>query len=393
MSVEPPSSGRPTGPPSGPLSGPSQPPSGPPSQPPGSSGGTPSPEPHRPWWKSAPRVAVLTTAVVAAVVLAVVFTRSDGGTGKGGEVFLQAAGKTGPDPFTQSTATESSAPPVSASPATESAPANAVRGVEGGAPGLYGGTRNVSSCDVEKQIKALQAAPAKNKAFASVADVTPTQVPTYLRALTPVQLRMDTRVTNHGYRDGAATSYQAVLQAGTAVLVDSHGVPRVRCACGNPLTPPVALQTTPRRTGDSWPAYSPANVVVVTPAPRIINIFVIYDPDHDEWIGRHRGDTGRHDHKTEPPVKPSPSVSVSTPTAPTSPSSPCASSPGESKSTPTPSTTSCPPTSTAPSSPSSPSSSPPDSGSSSSEPETSQPESITTSSALQSESITTSPAL
>ncbi|MEU6253916.1 DUF6777 domain-containing protein [Streptomyces sp. NPDC047043] len=394
MSVEPPSSGRPTGPPSGPLSGPSQPPSGPPSQPPGSSGGTPSPEPHRPWWKSAPRVAVLTTAVVAAVVLAVVFTRSDGGTGKGGEVFLQAAGKTGPEPFTQSTATESSAPPVSASPATESAPANAVRGVEGGAPGLYGGTRNVSSCDVEKQIKTLQATPAKNKAFASVADVTPAQVPTYLRALTPVQLRMDTRVTNHGYRDGAATSYQAVLQTGTAVLVDSHGVPRVRCACGNPLTPPVALQTTPKRTGDSWPAYRPANVVVVTPAPRIINIFVIYDPDHHEWIGRHRGDTGHHDHKTEPPVKPSPSVSVSTPTAPTSPSSksppPCASSPGES------SKTSCPPTSTAPSTPSAPSSSsssPPDSGSSSSEPETSQPESITTSSALQSESITTSPAL
>ncbi len=89
---------------------------------------------------------------------------------------------------------------------------------------------------------------------------------------------MDTRVTNHGYRDGAATSYQAVLQAGTAVLVDNHGVPRVRCACGNPLTPPVAQQTTPKRTGDTWSSYRPQNVVVVTPAPRIINIFVIYDP-------------------------------------------------------------------------------------------------------------------
>ncbi|MFF4505247.1 DUF6777 domain-containing protein [Streptomyces sp. NPDC001401] len=370
MSVEPPSSGRPTGPPSGPLSGPSQPPSGPPSQPPGSGGGTPSPPPHRPWWKSAPRVAVLTTAVVAAVVLAVVFTRSDGGSGKGGEVFLQAAGKTGPDPFTQSTAKDSSAPPVSASPATESAPANAVRGVDGGAPGLYGGTRNISSCDVEQQIKALRAAPSKNTAFASVAGVGPSRVPAYLRSLTPVQLRMDTRVTNHGYRNGAATGYQAVLQAGTAVLVDGHGVPRVRCACGNPLTPPVA-QTTPRRTGDSWPSYRSSNVVVVTPAPQIINIFVIYDPDHDEWISRHRGDTGHHDHRTEPPVKPSPSVSVSTPTAPSSPSSPCASSPGASTGTPTPSTTttSCPPTSTAPSSPS-PSSESPSTG-----PGTTQPES------------------
>ncbi|MFI7401162.1 DUF6777 domain-containing protein [Streptomyces sp. NPDC049541] len=368
MSLEPPTSGRPTGPPSGPLSGPSQPPSGPPSQPPGSGGGTPSPPPGRPWWKSAPRVAVLTTVVVAAVILAVVFSRSGGGSGKGGEVFLQAAGKTGPEPFTESTATDSSAPAVPASPVSGSAPANAVRAVGGGAPGLYGGTRNVSSCDVERQIKALEAAPAKNAAFASVAGVTPSRVPAYLRALTPVQLRMDTRVTNHGYRDGAATSYQAVLQAGTAVLVDGHGVPRVRCACGNPLTPPVAQQTTPKQTGDSWPSYRPSNVVVVTPAPQIINIFVIYDPDHGEWISRHRGDTGHHDHRTQPPAKPSPSVSVSTPTAPSS-SSTCASAPSVVTGTPSP----CPATSTSPSpSPSTPT---PSSESPSSEPGTTEPES------------------
>ncbi|MFF5499342.1 DUF6777 domain-containing protein [Streptomyces aquilus] len=376
MSAEPPSSGRPTGPPSGPLSGPSQPPSGPPSQPPGSSGGTPSPEPHRPWWRSVPRVAVLATAVVAAVVLALVFSRSDGGgnggTAKGGEVFLQAASKTGPEPFTESTANDSSAPPVSASPASESAGTNAVRGVDGGAPGLYGGTRNVSSCDVEAQIKALQAAPAKNDAFASVAGVQPSGVPAYLRALTPVQLRMDTRVTNHGYRDGAATSYQAVLQAGTAVLVDSHGVPRVRCACGNPLTPPVAQQTTPRQTGDRWASYRPSNVVVVAPSVTVINIFVIYDPDDDEWIARHRGDTGGKDQHTHPPVNPSPSVSVTTPTAPTSPTSPptspsssapCLSTAtgtptGPATGTPTGSASPCPPTSASPSSPT-PSSEPP----------------------------------
>ncbi|MGX1472135.1 UNVERIFIED_CONTAM: hypothetical protein RKD50_000943 [Streptomyces canus] len=326
MSVEPPSSGRPTGPPSGPLSGPSQPPSGPPSQPPGSSGGASAPEPRRPWWRSAPRVAMIASAVVAAVVLAVVFTRSDGGSTSagGGEVFLQAAAKTGPAPFTESTAKDSSAPPVSASPTDTSEPANAVRGVDGGAPGLYGGTRNVSSCDVEKQVKALQADPSKNRAFASVAGVQPTQVPAYLRSLTPVQLRMDTRVTNHGYRDGAATSYQAVLQAGTAVLVDSHGVPRTRCACGNPLTPPVAQQTTPKPTGDTWSSYHPSNVVVVAPSTTVINIFVIYDPDHHDWIARHRGDTGGKDHKTHPPARPSPSVSASTlpPSTSTAPSSP-----------------------------------------------------------------------
>ncbi|MFD8810381.1 hypothetical protein ACFV23_02495, partial [Streptomyces sp. NPDC059627] len=116
MSVEPPSSGRPTGPPSGPLSGPSGPPSQPPSQPPGDGGGQGG-EPRRPWWKSVPRVATLTTAVVVAAALGLVLTRSGDSSGKHGEVFLQAANSSGQDPFTESTATKSSAVPASAAPA------------------------------------------------------------------------------------------------------------------------------------------------------------------------------------------------------------------------------------------------------------------------------------
>ncbi|MBC7271118.1 MAG: hypothetical protein H5T76_20800 [Streptomyces sp.] len=326
MSVEPPSSGRPTGPPSGPLSGPSQPPSGPPSEPPSDGGpGAPEPEPgpHRPWWRSVPRVAAITAAVVAAVIIAVVLTRPGGGDGSGtatdgeGEVFLQSAGKSGPDPFTDSSATDSSAPPVTPSPTTESAPANTVQGVNGGDPGLYGGTQDSSSCDVEKQIKFLQDDPPRNRAFASVAGIKADDVPGYLRSLTPVQLRMDTRVTNHGFRDGEATSYQAVLQAGTAVLINDRGQPRVRCACGNPLTDPVAQKTTPKTTGDSWPSYRSSNVVVVEPASKPIEVFTLYDPDTGKWFGRHRGDTGGKDHATKPPKdSPTPSTSPTTPTAP-----------------------------------------------------------------------------
>ncbi|WP_371649878.1 DUF6777 domain-containing protein [Streptomyces mirabilis] len=352
MSVDPPSSDRPTGPPAGPLSGsprpgasdhapthgigrpltppPSVPPTGPPSGPPtgpptgppgggGSGGRGPGGRPghgggpDHPWWKSAPRMALITGVVVAGVVLGVVLARSGGtsGTASGGELFLQAANRPGPDPFTESTAKDSSTTPVTpAANAPESA--NVTRGVSGSTPGLYGGTRNTASCDVEKQVKALQAEPAKNKAFASVEGVQPSAVPAYLRSLTPVQLRMDTRVTNHGYRGGAATDYQAVLQTGTAVLVDGHGVPRVRCACGNPLTPAVAQRTVPRRTGDTWASYRSQNVVVVLPATTTIDVFVIYDPHLDEWVGRHRGDSdGRRDEKTYPPAKPSPAVSVS----------------------------------------------------------------------------------
>lgn len=97
--------------------------------------------------------------------------------------------------------------------------------------------------------RAVPAAPEKNRAFASVQKIEPSAVPECLRSLTPVQLRMGTRVTNHGFRDGKVTAYQAVLQAGTAVLVDDRGVPRVRCACGNPLLPPVAQESTPKQTG------------------------------------------------------------------------------------------------------------------------------------------------
>ncbi len=344
MSVDPPSSGPPTGPPSGPLSGSNRPPAGPPpSQPPG--GGTgPRKEPHGPWWRSVPRVVAATAAVIVAVVLAVVFTRGGGGSSaKGGEVFLQSAGSTGQDPYTPSTARQNSAAPepaVSAMPTTGAA--NEVRGVEGGAPGLYTGTKNVPACDVEKQITYLRADPAKNRSFASASGVQPSGVPAYLRSLTPVQLRVDTRVTDHGYRPGSGTAYQAVLQAGTAVLVDGHGVPRVRCASGNPLTPPVAQRATPKIVGQRWSAYSPARVVVVTPAARPVKVFVLFDTRHDDWIHRQRGDHEcRHDRHAQPPVlkdpwnAPRPSGSPTSPpnssTSPSSPSSPSSASPSESK--------------------------------------------------------------
>ena len=283
-----------------------------------------------------PRIATIAVALVAAVVLAVVLTRPDGGAGSGaggggGEVFLQAAGSTGPDPFTESTAKESS-PPAStpaAEPSGSTASPNVTRSVEGSAPGLYGGTRKVASCDVEQQIRALRADQAKNRAFAEVQRIEPARVPGLLRSLTPVQLRMDTRVTNHGYKDGGPTSYQAVLQAGTAVLVDDRGVPRVRCACGNPLTPPVAQQD-PRTTGDPWPGYRASNVVVVAPADRPVKEFVLRDGDR--WIKRPAGDTGIRDKETKPPSRePSPSADASPPDGtsppPDRPSGPPASEP------------------------------------------------------------------
>ncbi|MEU3980716.1 DUF6777 domain-containing protein [Streptomyces sp. NPDC026672] len=255
-------------------------------------------------------MAAVAVVAVGAVVAAVVLSATGGGgpgRGGGGEVFLQAANETGPDPFTASTARDSSVPPAT-SPPPGSPPAtgtsvNQVRGVDGGAPGLYAGTRATPSCDVERQIALLREDPAKNRAFGSVEGVRPAGVPAYLRSLTPVQLRADTRVTNHGYRDGSATTYQAVLQTGTAVLVDAHGVPRVRCGCTNPMTPPVAQRATPVPVGRAWPDYRPSNVVVVAPSARPVDVFVVFDARHDDWFHRESGDGAAHrDRQARPPA-------------------------------------------------------------------------------------------
>ncbi|WP_410093939.1 DUF6777 domain-containing protein [Streptomyces sp. MS191] len=278
-------------------------------------------------------------------------------------MFLQNAAATGPDPFTPSTARAPDASPsaVPLPSPTKSADASATRSVSGAAPGLYGGTQNVASCDVEQQVRFLAAEPAKNAAFASVLGISANEVPGYLRSLTPLQLRVDTRVTNHGFRDGAATTYQSVLQAGTAVLVDDRGVPRVRCACGNPLTPPVA-QKSPKTTGAAWPGYQASQVVVVAPSVTVVNVFVVYDPSEGDWFSREPGDTGKKDkHTTAPTAPPSPSVSDSGSTSPV---------PSDSASTSTPSTPlspASPESPVAPVSPASPDSPdsppPPDSGS------------------------------
>ncbi|MFD9333987.1 DUF6777 domain-containing protein [Streptomyces sp. NPDC060028] len=359
----PPSPERPTGPPSGPLSGGQQgppPPPPPPPAPPGSGGGGPGgtpagTPPKGPWWRSVPGLVTALVAVAAAVVLAVVLTRPSGtSTSADGEVFLQPAVASGPDPFTESTAAEQATPPPEPpqSPPPSTSPTG-TRSISGSSPGLYGGTRHLASCDVEKQVRVLTAQPAKNTAFASALGIRPASVPAYLRSLTPVQLRMDTRVTNHGYRDGKATSYQAVLQAGTAVLVDDRGVPRVRCACGNPLAPPVALKANPKRFGQVWNSYRPTQVVVIAPSVTVVDKFVIYDHHDRTWYERDRGDhQGKHDKPAPPPpVIPSPPL-------PPSPSDSGSSSPSESASSPPlrPVAPSSPPvSSSSPSSPASPS--------------------------------------
>ncbi|MFC4612768.1 DUF6777 domain-containing protein [Streptomyces maoxianensis] len=259
------------------------------------------------------------------------------------EVFLQPAAARGPDPYTASTA-RTDVGPAPADPSTvPSRPAGGqtLRTVSGSTPGLYGGTQSLGSCDAERQVSLLVADQARKRAFAKSAGVSRSKVPDYLRALTPLVLRADTRVTSHGFRDGSATSYQALLQAGTAVLVDGFGTPRVRCASGSPLKPPVAVNGTLVHNGQSWAGYQSDRVVVIKPTTQVINNFVIVNIVTNTWIERQAGTDGELDKRpdvlppvapddvfTYPPVTPPPadsgmpsegSLTPTTPQAPVSP--------------------------------------------------------------------------
>ncbi|MEW1689370.1 DUF6777 domain-containing protein [Streptomyces sp. NPDC091265] len=238
------------------------------------------------------------------------------GTADAREVLLQPAAAQGPAPFTASTARSSGPAPTpthTGPPGTSAPGGRTVHTLAGSTPGLYGGTRSVGSCDVGKQIRLLTADRARRAAFAQASGIAPADVPDFLHGLTPVLLRADTRVANHGFSGGAATTFQSVLQAGTAVMVDRHGLPRVRCAGGNPLTPPAGGVDAAAVRGRKWAGYDPARVVVVEPAPREVTDLVIVDVVNHRWIERPAGDEGASDHAPEVPPPYGPGADITGP--------------------------------------------------------------------------------
>ncbi|MGW2282063.1 DUF6777 domain-containing protein [Streptomyces sp. NPDC001770] len=225
-------------------------------------------------------------------------------TSVGHEVLLQPAAARGPAPFTRSTAGAvpgaEDAPALPAGGAPAAAPA--VRTVTGDAAGLYGGVRNTPSCDVGAQADLLTEDAARARAFARVAGIEAVQIPGYLRALTPVVLRADVRVTDHGFASGAPTSFQTVLQAGTAVMVDGRGLPRVRCASGNPLAPAVALTGRIADRGERWAGYAPERVLDVAPSSGVLEALVIADLVEGTWIERPSGEGAEDRNPSAPPA-------------------------------------------------------------------------------------------
>ncbi|MCX5402208.1 DUF6777 domain-containing protein [Streptomyces sp. NBC_00102] len=225
-------------------------------------------------------------------------------TAVGHEVLLQPAAARGPAPFTASTAgvvpgAEDAQPLPAGGPPAE---AQAVHVVTGDAAGLYGGVRDTPGCDVDAQADLLSEDSRRARAFARVAGIEAVQIPGYLRALTPVVLRADVRVTDHGFAAGAPTSFQTVLQSGTAVMVDSRGLPRVRCASGNPLAPAVPLTGRIADRGERWAGYAPDRVLDIEPSARALESLVIADLVEGTWIERPSGYSAEDKNPAAPPA-------------------------------------------------------------------------------------------
>ncbi len=121
----------------------------------------------------------------------------------------------------------------------------------------FGGSGSNRVCDRDKLIKFLAANPDRMAEWARVLGIEPrlSAVKKYIAKLHPVTLTRDTQVTNHAFTNGRAVPFQAILAAGTAVLVDEYGVPVVRCYCGNPLGP--AVYTPEAKCTGCPPDYQP----------------------------------------------------------------------------------------------------------------------------------------
>ncbi|RTL69157.1 MAG: serine/threonine protein kinase [Pseudonocardiaceae bacterium] len=238
----------------------------------------------------------------------------------GGEIFLEPATTPGTDPFTGSVSI-GERPLDGQQAAGGDGSGNAT--VRGDSPGLYGGTRDNGSCDPAKLVSFLQNDEAKGRAWASALGIQPDQIAAYVAVLTPVVLRADTRVTNHGFRDGIATTLQSTFQAGTAVMVDQFGVPRVRCGCGNPLAEPVP-QPAGVHVGAGW-AGSDRAPVVVQKSTTTLDRFVLVDTTTNQPFTRPIGTNGQADYTdpapttVAPPPHVAPRTTIVVPLPPTAP--------------------------------------------------------------------------
>lgn len=163
-------------------------------------------------------------------------------------------------------------------PCTPALPPAADTGArDGSAPGVFGASGAGEVCDVALLVERLAADPAVAEAWALVRSIEPAALAGFASGLTPVILLQDTLVTDHGYDAGRILPRRAVLQRGTAVLIDARGEPVARCLSGSPLAAARPLADDLEVRGAGWVGFDPGRVAEVAPAVREVAQFLLLD--------------------------------------------------------------------------------------------------------------------
>jgi hypothetical protein len=206
------------------------------------------------------------------------------------EVVLIAADDVGSGAFTSPVAdepTRSLADFGAGAPDTtvpEGAIAVSVR--DGDEPGLYAGKDGDEACDRDLFVQRLTGAPTVAAAWAAVVGIDVDEVRAVVEASTGVETTVDLRVTAHRWVDGDVVADQAVVAAGTAVLVRADGAPLARCLSGAPLLPAAAVSGAITFRGDAWPGFAADRLHTVRPAAAPGTSLTLVDPDTGERVVR-----------------------------------------------------------------------------------------------------------
>jgi hypothetical protein len=211
--------------------------------------------------RGSPRLQFEFAAAFCAAAFAIGFSGCNGDTKRSQPatqlVSLEAANSPGSSPWMESTTSPDLPRRLNR---VENTSTPSTQTVSGDQIGLYGGSTNQAVCDRDQMVNFLERNPAQSAAWRTVAHVS--DIRAYASTLSPVVLLRDTRVTNHGFENGAPTTFQSVLQTGTAVLVDNRGIPRVRCDSGSPLDEPQS-DASEEFTGTGWQGLDSDSVVKV----------------------------------------------------------------------------------------------------------------------------------
>ncbi|MET7767510.1 DUF6777 domain-containing protein [Nocardia sp. NPDC005366] len=195
--------------------------------------------------------------------------------------------------------------------------------VVGSEPGVYGGLRNQATGGRDEIVAFYETHPDRARAFVDALRADPAFDETggsslqvsgladYLRTLTPVISRIDIRVTDHEFADGKVSARESVLQAGTAILIDLFGVPRVRSISGSPLTVSTPSNRIPDFTGSRWPQFQPGFIAAMTASSSPQSKFILVDIVVVVAFDRRVGTVGDGDSDTTEPVVPGPDSSSS----------------------------------------------------------------------------------